>query len=189
MSNRHPAKYQDLADRLHAKGYRVDVRKGDSSDPESVAALIANVQRDFGGIDVFHYNVASMRNATLADQPRDTFGEDLLVNIGGALVAAQAVAPQMSERRSGTILLTGGGYAVTPNPQYLSLSIGKAGIRALALGTFESLKQQGIHIATVSVEVAINPESGQAEAIAELFWQLHRQPIDQWTVEAKYSGG
>ena len=55
------------------------------------------------------------------------------VNIGGALVAAQAVAPKMSERGLGTILLTGGGFALQPLPDYLSLSIGKAGIRALAM--------------------------------------------------------
>ena len=30
----------------------------------------------------------------------------------------------MSERGSGSILLTGGGFALEPNPGYLSLSIG-----------------------------------------------------------------
>jgi hypothetical protein len=40
----------------------------------------------------------------------------------------------MTERGSGTILFTGGGFALEPHPEYLSLSIGKAGIRALAHG-------------------------------------------------------
>ena len=77
-----------------------------------------------------------MRKATLADQPRDTFQEypHLAVNIGGAMVAAQAAAPKMMARGSGSILFTGGGFALQPHPDYLSLSIGKAGIRALAQG-------------------------------------------------------
>jgi NAD(P)-dependent dehydrogenase (short-subunit alcohol dehydrogenase family) len=188
LSARDSAKTQQLADRLRAKDDRVEVRTVNSGDPESVAALIANVQKEFGSVDVLHYNAASIRKGTLSEQPRSTFGEDLAVNIGGALVATQAVLPQMSERHSGTILLTGGGLAVAPNSEYISLSIGKAGIRALALGTFESLKQLGIHIATVTVQVADTPDSKEAEAVAEHFWQLHRQPVGQWTAEVKYAG-
>jgi NADP-dependent 3-hydroxy acid dehydrogenase YdfG len=115
----------------------------DSSDPESVTKLVAEVEKQYGSIDVLHYNAASMRRATLAEQPCDTFVGDLAVNIGGALVAAQAVAPKMEERKSGAILLTGGGLALAPSPNYLSLSIGKAGIRALALGLFEPSARKG----------------------------------------------
>jgi NAD(P)-dependent dehydrogenase (short-subunit alcohol dehydrogenase family) len=188
LSNRTLPKGRELADRLKAKGYRAEARTVDTADPESVAALIADVQRELGAIDVLHYNTASMREATLTEQPRDTFGADLAVNIGGALVAAQAAGRQMRERGSGTILLTGGGYSLKPSPQFISLSIGKAGIRALTLGTFESLKQEGIHIATVTIEVAIKPDSQDAERVAELFWRLHSEPIARWTAEVKYPG-
>lgn len=188
LSNRNAAKAQQLAERLEAKGYTAEARAVDSGDALSVAHLIADVQRRLGPIDVLHYNSASMRRATLGEQPWESFGEDLAVNVGGALVAAQAVAEQMRQRRSGTILLTGGGYALKPNPQFISLSIGKAAIRALALGMFDSLKEEGIHIATVTIEVAVGPDSQGPEAVAELFWQLHSQPIGNWTAEAKYPG-
>jgi NAD(P)-dependent dehydrogenase (short-subunit alcohol dehydrogenase family) len=188
LSTRNPTKTQELADRLEAKGHRVEVRTVDSGDPESVAALIAGVQERFGSIDVLHYNAASIRKGTVADQPRATFNDDLAVNIGGALVATQAVAQQMSERHSGTILLTGGGLSLAPNSEFISLSIGKAGIRALTLGTFESLKQKGIHIATVTVQAVVTPDSKEAEAVGEHFWQLHSEPIGKWTAEVRYSG-
>lgn len=188
LSGRSPVKTQELVERLRAQGYAAEARAVDAAKPEDVAALIAGVQRQLGPIDVLHYNSASMRRATLAEQPRDTFGEDLAINVGGALVAAQAVAVPMSQRGSGTILLTGGGYALKPNPQYISLSIGKAAIRALALGMFASLKSKGVHIATVTIEATVRPESGDTEAVAELFWQLHSQPLGVWTAEAEYSG-
>lgn len=187
LSNRNAAKARELAQRLDRNGYRAEGRTVDSGDPESVASLIGEVGRHFGAIDVLHYNTASMRRATLEEQPRDTFAADLAVNIGGALVAVQMAAQQMGPRQSGTILLTGGGYSLNPNPQFISLSIGKAGIRALTLGMFESFKRKGIHIATVTIEVALE-ESGQAEAAGELFWQLHSQPIGSWTAEARYAG-
>lgn len=163
------------------------MRTVDAGVPSSVAALITDVEKQFGSIDVLHYNAASMRKATNEEQPRDTFISDLAVNIGGALVAAQAVLPKMSERRAGTILLTGGGFALEPSAEYLSLSIGKAGIRALAHGLFGSLKEKGIHVATVTVAAVVNPGSKDAEAVAEHFWQLHSQPKGSWTAEVKYA--
>ena len=105
-----------------------------------------------------HYNAASPRKATLSEQPRDSFNDDLAVNIGGALVAAQAVAPKMEEQKSGAILLTGGGFAFAPSPDFLSVSIGKAGIRALAYGLFEPFRDKGIHVATVTVCTFVSPE-------------------------------
>ena len=140
LSARNERKTKELAEQLAAKGYEAKVRTVDASDPASVANLVESMEREFGGVDVVHYNAAGMRQATLADQPRDTFNADLAVNIGGAMAAAQAVAPKMAERKKGTILLTGGGFGLQPHPDYLSLSIGKAGIRALAQGIFETFK-------------------------------------------------
>jgi short-subunit dehydrogenase len=93
----------------------------------------------------------------------------------------------MSARGSGTVLLTGGGLALEPSPEYLSLSIGKAGIRTLALSLFESLKEKGIHVATVTVAALVSPGSKDATAVAEHFWQLHSQPEGSWTPEVKYA--
>jgi len=188
LSARNAEKIRELADQLKAKGYRAEARTVDTGDPSSVASLVAEVQKQYGSIDVLHYNAASLRKATIAEQPRDTFNGDLAINVGGALIATQAVAPKMSERGSGTILLTGGGFALQPHPDYLSLSIGKAGIRALAHGLFESFKDKGIHIATVTVATFVNPGSADAAAVAERFWHLHTQPKALWTVEVNYPG-
>jgi NAD(P)-dependent dehydrogenase (short-subunit alcohol dehydrogenase family) len=187
LSARNAAKTQELAGQLMAKGYTVAARTVDASDQASVAALVSKVENEFGAIDVLHYNAASIRKATILEQPRDSFNTDLAINIGGALVAAQAAVPKMTKRGSGSILLTGGGYSLKPNPEYLSLSIGKAGIRALAYGLFESSKAKGIHVATVTVEALVSPGSKAAEAVAEHFWQLHNQPIGSWAPEAKYA--
>ena len=188
LSARNSAKAEELANQLKAKGYSAEARPVDLSNPSSVVSLVTDVEKEFGAIDVLHYNAASMRKATISEQPRDTFNSDLAVNVGGALVAAQAVLPKMSERRSGSILLTGGGFALEPNPEYLSLSIGKAGIRALAHGLFESLKSKGVHVATVTVAAFVNAGSKDAQAVANHFWQLHNQPKDAWNVETTYTG-
>lgn len=176
-----------FAERLKAKGYEAEPRTVDASELASVAALVADVEAQYGAVDVLHYNAANIRRATLAAQPLDTFIGDLAVNIGGALAAAQAVVPKMAARGAGTILLTGGGFGLQPSPDFLSLSLGKAGIRALTLGLFEQCKAQGIHIATVTVAALVTPDSSEAKAVGERFWQLHSQPKGAWTAEVKYS--
>lgn len=186
LGARSGGRIEDLAAQLREKGYEADVRTVDVGDPASVTALVSEVEGAFGGIDVLHFNAASMREATLAEQPRDTFNSDLAVNIGGAMVAAQAAAPKMLERGSGSVLLTGGGFGVQPHPDYLSLSIGKAGIRALTQGIFEPFKEKGVHVATVTVAGFVTTAK-DANAVAEHFWQLHSQPKGSWEVEAVYT--
>ena len=186
LSARDAAKTEKLSEEMQTKGYTAEPRTVDTADPWSIASLVAEVALKFGSIDVLHYNAASMRKATLIEQPPDTFNKDLAVNIGGALVAIQSAARKMTERGAGTVLLTGGGFALEPSPDYLSLSIGKAGIRALAYGLFESLKEKGIHVATVTVAALVAPGSTDAAAVAEQFWQLYNQPKDTWMAEVRY---
>jgi NAD(P)-dependent dehydrogenase (short-subunit alcohol dehydrogenase family) len=186
LAARSSARTHELAERLISKGYNASARTVDASDPKGLVDLIAEVQKQHGSIDVLHYNAASMRKASLSEQPRDSFNGDLAVNIGGALVAIQAVAQKMEEQRSGAILLTGGGFALAPSPDYLSISIGKAGIRALAQALFEPFREKGIHIATVTVCTLVAPESKEALSVAEQFWLQYSQPKDSWTVEANF---
>lgn len=186
LSARSIEKTQALAEKLIRQGYSASVHKVDATDAASVVALIAEVEKQYGSLDVLHYNAANLRQANIASQPRDTFYSDLAVNIGGALVAAQAAAPALAKSGSGALLLTGGGFALFPHPDYLSLSIGKAGIRAQALGLFESFKEQHIHVATVTVATFVNPDSKESTDIAEAFWQLYEQPKDAWTAEVTY---
>jgi len=189
LSARNEIKTKELADELKSKGYTADTRIADAGEARSIKTLVADVEREFGAIDVLHYNAASMRKATIAEQPAETFNSDLAVNIGGAQAAIQAASVKMIERGSGSVLLTGGGFALFPHPDYLSLSIGKAGIRALAQGLFESFRDKGVHVATVTVAGFVDPGSKDAEAVAEQFWQLHSQPKGAWTVESTYTPG
>ncbi|MBI6884995.1 SDR family oxidoreductase [Pseudomonas putida] len=177
----------ELAERLKGQNHEVHVRQVDASNATEVLSLTAQVESQFGAVDVVHYNAAVIRQASLTDQPIDTFNSDLAVNIGGALAAAQAVYGPMKARGAGSILLTGGFFGISPNPDYLSLSLGKAGIRALALGLFEPAKADGIHVATVTVAAYVKPNSTEAIGIAEAFWKLHSQPVGSWEAESTYS--
>lgn len=186
LSARNINKLRDLSSKLKATGAHVETRAVDAANPGNVAALVNEIKTRFGSIDVIHYNAANLHQDTVDTQAIDTFNSDLAVNIGGALAAIQAVKPKMEAQGTGTILLTGGGFGIYPSPDYLSLSIGKAGIRALALGLFESCKEKNIHVATVTVCAFVSPETQQTADIAEHFWKLHSQPKAEWSAEVMY---
>lgn len=186
LSARNIDKLNALASKLKATNAQVETRTVDASQPANIAALINEVETSFGSIDVVHYNAANLRQDTVNTQSIASFNTDLAVNIGGALAAVQTVNSKMEKQGAGRILLTGGGFGIYPSPDYLSLSIGKAGIRALALGLFESSREKNIHVATVTVCAFVSPETQQTADIAEHFWKLHNQPKAEWAAEVMY---
>lgn len=186
LAARSADKVQDLAAQLSGKGLKAEAATVDTSNGASVEALIEDVRRRHGSVDVIHYNAASMRQAKIGDQPIETFASDLATNIGGAQAAAKAAEKVMAGQGSGSLLLTGGGFALAPSADYISLSIGKAGIRALALGLFDDFKTKGIHVGTVTVSAWVSPGSDHAAAVAEHFWKLHNEQPDAWTNEVQY---
>jgi Short-chain dehydrogenases of various substrate specificities len=92
----------------------------------------------------------------------------------------------MIARKSGTILLTGGGFALSPSGEYLTLSIGKAGIRCMSRALFPEMAAHNVHIASLTVTRHIEPDTEEPREVADMFWNMHQQPAEAWTWEEKY---
>jgi short-subunit dehydrogenase len=167
---------------IQATGFSVD-----AADPNSIAAAFVEIRQTLGHPDVLVYNAAMLKQDSVMSLTAETLVQDFKVNAVGAITAIQQVLPKMQQQRSGTILLTGGGLALYPSPQLISLGIGKAAIRHLALGLADELKADSIHIATVTICGAIAPKTKfDPDAIADVYWQLHTQDPETWQVEYVY---
>lgn len=167
---------------IQATGFQVD-----AADAGSIAAAFAAIRQTVGAPDVLVYNAALLKQDSVMSLTAEALVQDFKVNAAGAISAIQQVLPEMQQQRSGTILLTGGGLALYPSPQLISLGIGKAAVRYLALSLADELKANGIHIATVTICGAIAPGTNFApDAIAEVYWQLHTQTPDNWQTEYIY---
>ena len=110
------------------------------------------------------------------------------------------VAKVMVPRGRGTILFTGATASVRGGIGFAAFAGAKHGLRALAQSMARELGPQGIHVAHVVIDGAIDTEFIRAnfperaalkgregildpEAIAEAYWQLHTQPRSAWTHE------
>jgi short-subunit dehydrogenase len=159
----------------------------EAADPDSIRSSLRYVQGSLGDIDVLIYNVAAIEKTLLSKTNPEKLIQDFQVNVIGAVVAAQEVLPSMEARKEGKIFFTGGGLALQPYYQYGSLGIGKAGIRSGAHSLHQEVRAKGIHVATVTIQEAIqaDDEKYNPAAIAEQFWTLYEQRED-FEVEIQY---
>lgn len=192
LTARNASRLQAQVAELASKGIQAEWHVLDASDAKAVADLVGRFASD---IDILHYNGGvlhygadgSLQTRSIEDESVASLASDTTINITSALAAVQAAWPSMASRGKGTFLLTGGGLGVHPSGSFLTLSVGKAGLRAAVLALFEPMKARGVHIATVTVGRLVSPGSEQSTAVAEAFWQLHAQPQESWTPETVFA--
>lgn len=161
----------------------------DAGDTTALAGAIAGAKAALGAPSVLVYNAAAARMSKASEIAPETVMNDFAVSVVGAIIAAQAVIPEMRAAGAGTILLTGGGFSLYPNANFASLSIGKAGIRSLAFAMGDELEPQGIHVATVTILGTVAPDTAfDPDTIAEHYWALHTQVTGAWEREIQFRG-
>src|SRR5512135_3560014 len=117
-------------------------------DDQLTAALDALTGR-LGVPAALVYNAGLIRRDRPGELDRERHLAAYAINVLGALTAAVHLAPAMAEAGGGTILLTGG--MPEPDPAVTSLSLGKAGVRALTKLLASEYGPAGVHVATVTV--------------------------------------
>jgi NAD(P)-dependent dehydrogenase (short-subunit alcohol dehydrogenase family) len=158
----------------------------DVTDEPALRTALDEIIDRFGVPELLVYNTALVRHDTIGEL---TAGQQLdawAVNVVGAITAVAHVAPAMVTAGGGTIVLTGG--IPQPDPAVTSLSLGKAGVRALTELLDRAYGPRGLHVATVTVAGAV--ASGgpyDPDEIAERYWRLHQQPAARWEREVLYA--
>lgn len=172
---RKKGKLHELQHELKQKNIDAYTFIGDAGDTESMRDVFSQIWEKWDFIEVLHYNVANLKNVDIANETADGLTKDFKVNVAGVMTALHHVLPDMEKKKKGTILLTGGGYSLQPNPQYGSLSIGKAGIRNLAQSLHIALQPKNIFVGTVTIcgKVDEMDEKYTPIKIAEQFWKLY----------------
>ncbi len=178
MIARNATKLQAFKAALQAEGYEAYNFIADAGDEASLHSAFTIIQAQLGNPEVLVYNVATPKMEPILNETMDTLANDFKINVAGALVATKAVLPAMKAQGQGTILLTGGGFALYPSPYFGSLSLGKAGIRSLAKMLAEALKPNGVRVGTVTICGIVNPDEPKysPEQIAENYWIFHTNP-------------
>lgn len=194
-------KLDALAGRIRAEGGRAVARGVDARDEDQTVALFDEIEHDIGPIEVCVYNVGGNVRFPIRETTARVYRKVWEMCAFGAFLAGREAARVMVPRGRGTVLFTGATAGLRGGPGYAAFAGGKFAMRALAESMAREVMPQGIHVAHVVIDAAIDtawirerfperyrPEEElvvDPEAIAETYWQLHRQPKSAWTFETQ----
>lgn len=172
---------------LAATGVTVAEATADAGQDDQLTAALDALTGQLGPPEALIYNAGLIRRDRPGELSRQQYLTAYAINVLGAMTAAVHLAPAMAKAGGGSILITGG--MPEPDPAVTSLSLGKAGVRALTTLLASEYGPTGIHVATVTVADAVAPGGPfDPDRIAEQYWRLHAQRPDAWEHEVLFTG-
>lgn len=211
LSGRTAARVEAVAEEIRAHGGVAHALIGDITHEDDVRRIAGQV-RELGALRAGIFNAGNaVRGPTLELSVADFEGA-WRTNVIGGLLFAQAVLPQLldaaaadaaaadaaSEPRS--LLFTGATASLRGRPPFAAFASAKAGLRSLAQTLAREFGPRGVHVAHAVIDGGIDGErlrqgapqraalAGEdgllsPDAIADSYWQLHRQHRSAWTHE------
>ena len=143
---------------------------------DSIEDLVQQIESDTGPIEVAVYNLgAQTGNHTLAETRYKTFETGWRLATFGLFRLASAVCPAMVKRGRGCILVTSATAAVRGNAGQHSHTAAMAGRRMLCQSLNAEFAAQGIHIAHIIIDGAVDAPDTLGKMLgAEKFEQLRQ---------------
>ena len=200
VTRRNADKLAPLVAQIAREGGKARAFGSDARKEEQMSALIEEIERDIGPVEVAVFNIGgNVRFPIRETTARVYFKVWEMCAFAGFLMGREA-AKAMLPRGRGTILFTGATASLRGGSGFSAFSGGKHALRALAQSMARELGPQGIHVAHVIIDGAIDTQFIQEmfperyklkdqggilnpDAIAEAYWQLHLQQRSAWTHE------
>ena len=178
-----------------AVGMKVDVRV-----EQEVADAMARIEREHGPVEAAVFNAGAQHRKPLLEITADQFEKVWRLGCLAGFVFGREAIRHMLPRKRGTLLYTGATSALRGGANFAAFAATKFGLRAVAQSMAREFGPQGIHVATVIVDGAIDmpaihqrfgerirdlPPDGllNTDAIAETYFQLHQQQRSAWSLE------
>jgi NAD(P)-dependent dehydrogenase (short-subunit alcohol dehydrogenase family) len=167
----------------------------DVSREDSILAAVAKVT-ERGQLAAAIFNAGNFENAKSLDMSAEMFERAWRTNTFGGFIFGREVLRKLAPQGRGTLLFTGASASLRGKPPFGAFAAAKAGLRSVAQTFAREFGPQGVHVAHVVVDGAIDGANMRAfmpnrdaddllqlGAIAETYWQLHAQPKSAWTQE------
>jgi NAD(P)-dependent dehydrogenase (short-subunit alcohol dehydrogenase family) len=183
MLDRDKARLDTYAAEFASAGQDVRGYAADAADADKLRAAIHSAIAELGAPDVLVYNVGVVRKDSPIGGDDQYWVDVTAANVLGARVVADAVLPELRDGH-GSLLFTGGGWALRPSKEYASLSVGKAALRAYVQVLHDQLAGTGVHATSVTITKAVGSEARfEPAALAQAYVELDNQPETEWQPE------
>lgn len=181
---------------IEALGGAAEAVVADATDSLQVGKLFDRAKDP----EVVVFNAGVNVRTPFRDLSVETFEEAWRTNTLGGFVVGREAARRMVPKGSGTLIFTGATASLRGAANFAAFASAKAGLRAIAQSAARELGPLGLHVAHAVIDGGIDGERLRArrpervaaagedgllniEAIAEAYWQIHRQHRSAWTLE------
>jgi NAD(P)-dependent dehydrogenase (short-subunit alcohol dehydrogenase family) len=189
-----------LAVSIRDEGLKARAFPGDAREEADMVALFETIEADVGPVEVAVFNIGANVNFPITEMTAQVYRKVWEMACFGGFLMGREAARHMLKRGRGTIIFTGATASLRGGSGYSAFSGAKAALRMLAQSMARELGPQGIHVAHVVIDGAIDtafirerhPDFDNAkaadlvlspDAIAAQYLMLHHQPRNAWTHE------
>ena len=202
LAGRTPERLDKVAASIAAMGGRAESFRADAADEADIIALFDRAMRDDESepADLIVFNAGNTQPHDFRTMPMSLVEETWRTGCFGGFRVGREAARRLTPLGRGTVIFTGSNVSLFGRPNFAAAAAAKFGLRALAQAMAREFGPQGLHIAHVILDGGIDGErlntrypQRRAEigpngllnidAIAEAYWQIHRQPPSTWTHE------
>ncbi len=197
---RHLEKVEAAAQSIHDEGGEAHAFGVDARDEDEVAALFSKIEGEVAPLDVVVFNIGANVRHDIVDTTSRVYRKVWEMAAFAGFLAGREAARAMVPRKHGTILFTGATASVRGGAGFSAFAGAKHALRALSQSMARELGPEGVHVAHVIVDGAIDGEfirsimPNAADLVAEdkilqpddialNFVHLWKQPRTAWTHE------
>jgi D-sorbitol dehydrogenase (acceptor) len=148
----------------------------DVTDPASIAKGVAQVEAEWGGIDVLVNNAGVFNMASIDRITAEDYRRQFDVNVGGTLFAIQAVVPGMKARGGGAIINFSSQAGRRGEPNIAVYCATKAAVISVTQSLALELAGDGIRVNAIAPGVIDTP---MWEVVDGLFAEYENKPRGQ----------
>jgi NAD(P)-dependent dehydrogenase (short-subunit alcohol dehydrogenase family) len=204
VNGRTEEKITAIADSIIADGGEATPLLADVTDTLDIKNAMLKIAADGRPLELAIYNAGNNRPEAFLDVTPEIFEEMWRVICYGAFVASQACLRLMLEQQGQaerqSLMFTGASGSMRGKANFAAFAAGKGAMRMMAQSIAREFGPQGIHVAHVIIDGAVNGDklktnyagyldklgedgSLRVEAIAKTFFTLHEQHKSAWTQE------
>ena len=200
VTRRNVDRLQPLVERIRAEGGQAHAFACDARKEDETARLFERIESEIAPIEVAVFNIGANVRFGITETTERVYRKVWEMGALAGFLVGREAARVMRPRGRGTLLFTGATASLRGSAGFAAFAGAKHALRALAQSMARELGPQGIHVAHVVIDGAIDtrfiaenfPERYamkardgilDPDAIAESYWQLHCQPRSAWTHE------
>jgi NAD(P)-dependent dehydrogenase (short-subunit alcohol dehydrogenase family) len=199
LTGRNAERIESVTAEIAQAGGQARALAGDVSSPSDIERMVADIGA-IGTLRVAVFNAGNAVRGTPLELSPEQFESTWRGSTYAGYLFARAALPALIST-GGSLLFTGATASVRGRGPFVAFASAKAGLRSVAQSFAREYGPKGVHVAHIIIDGGIDGERRRSaapkqtaqqadsggllnpDAIAETYWNVHRQHPSAWTHE------